>query len=298
MLTLTPHPDFRIFLLVDPLHGELSRPLRNRGVELFIRPLDLENEIDVKEIATRANHYTKSTAITTQLFNSLGQYRHDRKYIAYFIAAAKKYETEISAGISQQNAVQHAIQFASSLLVSSMDTGVDSITISAIILASSDMLVSSPVHFQSMEIVGYIVGAIRNGKTDLSEIVKTTVLRLPPYTKDATIKIIQSALTGLASENICSFKSEILKTISDILDILTVIDTNQDTHSRLALAMAGLEINKEIFKCLKMHRLDKKGKILGGGLIAAGLQDINRTDPCLTPLAQIRVLTFRIQAYP
>ncbi|KAL8853100.1 MAG: hypothetical protein Q9221_001982 [Calogaya cf. arnoldii] len=31
-----PHPDFRMFLTMDPQHGELSRAMRNRNVELFL----------------------------------------------------------------------------------------------------------------------------------------------------------------------------------------------------------------------------------------------------------------------
>ncbi|XP_077567526.1 midasin isoform X1 [Stigmatopora nigra] len=33
---ITPHPNFRLFLTMDPLHGELSRAMRNRGVEIYI----------------------------------------------------------------------------------------------------------------------------------------------------------------------------------------------------------------------------------------------------------------------
>lgn len=33
---IKPHPDFRIFLTVDPRYGELSRAMRNRAVEIFI----------------------------------------------------------------------------------------------------------------------------------------------------------------------------------------------------------------------------------------------------------------------
>ncbi|KAL9624723.1 MAG: hypothetical protein Q9160_001077 [Pyrenula sp. 1 TL-2023] len=33
---IRPHPDFRIFLTVDPRHGELSRAMRNRSVELYM----------------------------------------------------------------------------------------------------------------------------------------------------------------------------------------------------------------------------------------------------------------------
>ncbi|XP_028997386.1 midasin [Betta splendens] len=35
-LQITPHPNFRLFLTMDPVHGELSRAMRNRGVELYI----------------------------------------------------------------------------------------------------------------------------------------------------------------------------------------------------------------------------------------------------------------------
>lgn len=34
--TLTPHPDFRLFLTVDPRYGELSRAMRNRGIEIYL----------------------------------------------------------------------------------------------------------------------------------------------------------------------------------------------------------------------------------------------------------------------
>ena len=37
---IRPHPDFRLFLALDPRHGEVSRAMRNRGVELFLLPPD------------------------------------------------------------------------------------------------------------------------------------------------------------------------------------------------------------------------------------------------------------------
>ncbi|GMK55960.1 hypothetical protein CspeluHIS016_0210160 [Cutaneotrichosporon spelunceum] len=33
---IKPHPDFRLFMTYDPRHGELSRAMRNRGVELYV----------------------------------------------------------------------------------------------------------------------------------------------------------------------------------------------------------------------------------------------------------------------
>ncbi|KAK4741715.1 hypothetical protein SAY87_025303 [Trapa incisa] len=35
---LLPHPKFRMFLTVDPSYGEVSRAMRNRGVEIFMMP--------------------------------------------------------------------------------------------------------------------------------------------------------------------------------------------------------------------------------------------------------------------
>ncbi|KAI8635037.1 midasin [Xylariaceae sp. FL1651] len=38
---IKPHPDFRVFLTVDPRYGELSRAMRNRAVEIYIEPRSL-----------------------------------------------------------------------------------------------------------------------------------------------------------------------------------------------------------------------------------------------------------------
>ncbi|QRV86470.1 AAA domain protein [Ceratobasidium sp. AG-Ba] len=38
---VVPHPNFRLFMLLDPRHGELSRAMRNRGLEVSLPPVDL-----------------------------------------------------------------------------------------------------------------------------------------------------------------------------------------------------------------------------------------------------------------
>jgi hypothetical protein len=35
---ISPHPDFRLILCLDPRHGEVSRAMRNRGIEVFVLP--------------------------------------------------------------------------------------------------------------------------------------------------------------------------------------------------------------------------------------------------------------------
>lgn len=46
---ISPHPDFRLFLTMNAKHGEVSRAMRNRGLELFLLPdsvTGLNEEID------------------------------------------------------------------------------------------------------------------------------------------------------------------------------------------------------------------------------------------------------------
>jgi len=38
---IKPHPNFRIFLTMDPANGEISRAMRNRGIEIFVPPLEV-----------------------------------------------------------------------------------------------------------------------------------------------------------------------------------------------------------------------------------------------------------------
>ncbi|XP_023290567.1 midasin-like [Orussus abietinus] len=59
VVTIEPHRDFRLFLTMDPKYGEISRAMRNRGVEVFM--LDQGNPIDLKSLLfnsglTACNH--------------------------------------------------------------------------------------------------------------------------------------------------------------------------------------------------------------------------------------------------
>uniref|UniRef100_A0A8C8S1Z5 Midasin n=1 Tax=Pelusios castaneus TaxID=367368 RepID=A0A8C8S1Z5_9SAUR len=44
--TIAPHPNFRLFLSMDPYHGEISRAMRNRGIEIYIPGESDGNELD------------------------------------------------------------------------------------------------------------------------------------------------------------------------------------------------------------------------------------------------------------
>lgn len=44
-----PHPNFRLFITMDPKHGELSRAMRNRGVEIYMEPHPAFSPITINE---------------------------------------------------------------------------------------------------------------------------------------------------------------------------------------------------------------------------------------------------------
>ncbi|KAH0622150.1 hypothetical protein JD844_024188 [Phrynosoma platyrhinos] len=48
--TVTPHPNFRLFLSMDPSHGEISRAMRNRGIEVYIPGDANENSLDPHDV--------------------------------------------------------------------------------------------------------------------------------------------------------------------------------------------------------------------------------------------------------
>ncbi|KAG5419016.1 hypothetical protein I9W82_003735 [Candida metapsilosis] len=63
---IKPHPQFRLFLTVDPKYGELSRAMRNRGVEVYMDALDERaTSFDRKllGISRESNEYQVPTAI-------------------------------------------------------------------------------------------------------------------------------------------------------------------------------------------------------------------------------------------
>ena len=39
--TIVPHPNFRLFFILDPKYGEISRAMRNRGIEIFMHDLPI-----------------------------------------------------------------------------------------------------------------------------------------------------------------------------------------------------------------------------------------------------------------
>lgn len=76
LYTIVPHADFRLFLCMDPKYGEISRAMRNRGVEIALveNPLDLTS-LEHQEEKTVQEQSKNSTDIETpaQESDSIGR---------------------------------------------------------------------------------------------------------------------------------------------------------------------------------------------------------------------------------
>ena len=61
-----PHPEFRIFLTMDPRNGELSRAMRNRAVELFVEPQEqhISLTVDTKSCPLESKMYRLRNFLT------------------------------------------------------------------------------------------------------------------------------------------------------------------------------------------------------------------------------------------
>ncbi|KAG0638072.1 hypothetical protein HOY80DRAFT_1080648, partial [Tuber brumale] len=70
-----PSPGFRLFLTMNPGHGELSRAMRNRGIEVFLNPLPIEegSEEDDRERKELAK-YSPSTESSMGIYRIMGKF--------------------------------------------------------------------------------------------------------------------------------------------------------------------------------------------------------------------------------
>ncbi|CAK6975580.1 Hypothetical predicted protein [Scomber scombrus] len=118
---ITPHPNFRLFLTMDPVHGELSRAMRNRGVEVYI-PGEHEgvcwDKLDLKTLLHTAGvtgdcvcdlliaiHKSIKSAIWDSPASSVASLLH----------AATLLSCQLQRGVDLPSALQHACGEAYSL---------------------------------------------------------------------------------------------------------------------------------------------------------------------------------------
>lgn len=91
--TIVPNPNFRLFLTVNPKYGELSRAMRNRGVEIYVEDLkDRASEFDKEAMAYETEQRNEDIPIEKHLTElSLGEERSPlplKKFVPSHLSSA------------------------------------------------------------------------------------------------------------------------------------------------------------------------------------------------------------------
>ncbi|CAL1534631.1 unnamed protein product [Lymnaea stagnalis] len=116
ILTITPHPDFRLFFAMDPKRGEISRAMRNRGIEIYILGEDDECSFSKEDIlsmltATGLGNSRLSEWLLhlhTTLKSSLPF--NERPVIADLLHAGAMFAQLTSKGFSAVEAASHVVE--------------------------------------------------------------------------------------------------------------------------------------------------------------------------------------------
>uniref|UniRef100_A0A3B4AV04 Midasin n=1 Tax=Periophthalmus magnuspinnatus TaxID=409849 RepID=A0A3B4AV04_9GOBI len=118
---ITPHPNFRLFLTMDPAHGELSRAMRNRGVEVYI-PGEHEGQCwnvqDIKTMLNTAEVMGDSVCdLLIQIHNSVKENIWDSpaSSLSSLLHAACLLSAQLQRGVDLPSAMLHACVDAYSL---------------------------------------------------------------------------------------------------------------------------------------------------------------------------------------
>ncbi|KAK2856665.1 hypothetical protein Q5P01_005400 [Channa striata] len=118
---ITPHPNFRLFLTMDPVHGELSRAMRNRGVEVFI-PGEHEavcwDTLDLKTLLHTAGVTGDCVCdLLVEIHTSIKSAIWDSptSSVASILHVASLLSCQLQRGVDLPSALQHACREAYSL---------------------------------------------------------------------------------------------------------------------------------------------------------------------------------------
>ncbi|XP_053201397.1 LOW QUALITY PROTEIN: midasin-like [Panonychus citri] len=105
-----PHPNFRLFLTIDPKNGELSRAMRNRGVEIYILPTYNEDDIRSQMIKIGLTNSTFQEALFahhSKLLESSQQLNDEQLNGSYLVRLASRIALELKCSTSIEQICLH-----------------------------------------------------------------------------------------------------------------------------------------------------------------------------------------------
>ncbi|XP_066464567.1 midasin isoform X2 [Eleutherodactylus coqui] len=175
--TISPHPNFRLFMTMDPSHGEISRAMRNRGVEVYI-PEDRDILLDSYDIKTLFNNLG---VIGDNLCHALIQVHEEIKEsvigspcssISYLLHAGVLISQQLQRGIDLEQAFQKA---CSEVFVYSQPTVVAQKQVQDII--QRQVCVLRPTHGGCLLSIGLWPNKVPDAILSAEDSVLSTILR-------------------------------------------------------------------------------------------------------------------------
>ncbi|EFC46939.1 midasin [Naegleria gruberi] len=108
-----PHPHFRIFMVMDPKYGEISRAMRNRGIEISMFPITIPSQ---DAFTLLANNGVPSAHLCNVLMDYHAKFtqkiflpEEDRPTIRDLLRCAEVFNSEVKQGLNITNAFKAAI---------------------------------------------------------------------------------------------------------------------------------------------------------------------------------------------
>mmetsp|Transcript_2552 Transcript_2552/g.9614 ORF Transcript_2552/g.9614 Transcript_2552/m.9614 type:complete len:5361 (-) Transcript_2552:2473-18555(-) len=106
-----PHPNFRLFLVMDPKYGEISRAMRNRGVEIFMPAIDIRCQDTLTVLCAQLPSVEICSLIQDfhSAFCSLNIHEADQPTIRDAVRCSILIWNEISHGMALEKAITQSV---------------------------------------------------------------------------------------------------------------------------------------------------------------------------------------------
>ncbi|XP_065840955.1 midasin-like isoform X3 [Oscarella lobularis] len=111
IVTVKPHPDFRLILSMDPVYGELSRAVRNRGLEIYVENDNQLSQSDIEVLQRSAGIYQpKLLQWFSALCDNLSSANSLRKLSRFFTTAMELIQREFSPIAAAEMAMEKVLK--------------------------------------------------------------------------------------------------------------------------------------------------------------------------------------------
>jgi len=103
--TIRPHPQFRLFLAMDPMNGELSRAMRNRGIEINMFPITVKTDL-LSQLKTMGIIDQHISQFFITCFENFSKHSNEKLNFASFVEMIRNFIFQIQHGFQPSVALK------------------------------------------------------------------------------------------------------------------------------------------------------------------------------------------------